>query len=243
MITQSAACYNNQSLKRDILEKMENLDQSSFSIIALLDNLLKNWWKISLLAVLFGMFALAYSTNNRPKYEAEAVFFARVDESDFNFQNLVDLVGSPVTFSQYDRDLALNVVEKIILQVRNLAFNHAKTLDPTLSFEEFSANTFVERIQGEWFLRYRHQDPAIAQEIVNHWAALVMTQFKQDQEAARIEPFVRLELISTAERPNFPIYQNRRNLLIAGITMGFATGILLVDVKYRFFSAKTKGTR
>ena len=220
---------------------MDNTDQSSFSILDLFNNIFKNWWKISLLAVLFGMFAFAYSTINRPKYEVEAIFFARVDQSEINFTNLVDMVDSPTTFTQYDLDLALNVVEKIILQVRQEALNHAKTLDSNLNIELFKRNTFVERLQGEWFLRYRHEDPAIAQAIVNHWTTLVMTQFKQDQESKVIEPFVRLELISTAERPDNPIYQNRRNLLIAGLTIGLATGIVLIDINDRFFRTKTKG--
>lgn len=219
---------------------MTNSDQSTFVFLDLLSNIRKNWWKIGLLAVLFGMFAIAYSTINRPKYEVEAIFFARVDESEFDFTNLVDLVGSPITFTQYDLDLALNVVEKLILQVRNRAFDHAKTLDPSLDYEKFKHNTFIERIQGEWFLRYRHEDPAIAQAIVNHWADLVMAQFAQDQKSAVIEPFVRLELTSTADLPDRPIYQNRVSLILAGVTMGLAAGILLVDINERFFSMKTK---
>ena len=220
---------------------MENSDQSTFSVLDLLSNLLKNWWKITLLAAIFGLSALAYSTINQPKYQAEAVFFASVDQSAFNFQNLVDLVGAPKTFTQYDLDLALNVVEKIILQVQDRAFDYTLSLDPTLSNQEFRDNTFVERIQGDWFLRYRHEDAAIAQAIVNQWASLVMAQFQEDQESAIIEPFVRLELTATDELPTHPIYQNRRNLLIAGITIGFLTGILFVDLNERFSRAKNQG--
>ena len=213
---------------------------SAFTPLDAINHLLKNWWKITLVAVLFGILGLVFSYFFPPKYEAEAIFYATIDYRDINFENLVDETGTPLEFSQYDVDLALSAVHTMLLQVKNQAFSHARTLDPTLDGETFNRNTKIERQHAEWYLRYRHEDPQVAQEIVNYWAEIGLARIQEAQASERIAPYVMTDLVSNATLPTIPIYQNRNNLILAGALIGFALGILVVDFQSRYTGKKEK---
>jgi uncharacterized protein involved in exopolysaccharide biosynthesis len=83
-------------------------------------------------------------------------------------------------------------------------------------------------------LRYRHQDPQIAQSIVNFWAERGWEALQEAQQGGRAEEFVILDLVSLAALPQAPIYQNRNNLILAGTMIGFITGVILVDFTIRY---------
>ena len=61
---------------------------------------------------------------------------------------------------------------------------------------------------------------------------------KAGQEAETIEPYVLVELTSEASLPQSTVYQNRNTLIFAGIIIGFALGILIVDIRYRYIPRK-----
>jgi hypothetical protein len=169
---------------------------------------------------------------------AKAISSASIDYRDINFENLVDKTESPLTFSQYDIDMALSAVHTVLLQVRDEAFTFAQSLDPSLEAETFENNMLIERQLGLWYLRYRHEDAQTAQSIVNYWAELGIDVMKAGQAAETIEPYVLVELTSEASLPQSPVYQNRNTLALAGIVAGFALGILVVDIQYRFIPRK-----
>jgi uncharacterized protein involved in exopolysaccharide biosynthesis len=213
----------------------------TFDLIDTINHLLQNWWKITLCMIIFGSLGLAFSFIRPPKYEAEAIFSSTVDYSQLNFDNLVDDRNQPYELTQYDLDLALSAVQRILTQVRNKAIAHARTLDPTLDAATFQQNMRLERLHDRWYLRYRHEDPLIAQSIVNYWAELGAAQLAEEQASGKVESFVLASLIAEANLPNRPIYQNRHTLILAGTMIGFGVGVILVDMKYRYFSLNPKG--
>jgi uncharacterized protein involved in exopolysaccharide biosynthesis len=215
-------------------------EQNTFIPYETLRHLLTNWWKIALLAVLFGMLGLATSYLIPPKYEAEAIFTATIDYRDINFENLQKENGKPLTITQYDYDLALSVVQTVLLQVKNDVIAYAQTLDPALDAQTFEDNMRIERRHAEWSLRYRHEDPAVAQAIVNYWAEVGLAQLEKAQESEVLAPYVKVDLTTLANLPGTPIYQNRTIVIFASALMGFAVGVLTIDVRYRYTLKRNK---
>lgn len=211
---------------------------SSFIPLDAINHLLKNWWKITLIAVIFGILGLIFSYFFPPKYEAEAIFYATIDYRDINFENLADETGTPLKFSQYDVDLALSTIQTMLLLTKGEAFAHGRIYDPILDGPTFNKNMRIERQHAEWYLRYRHQDPLVAQEIVNYWAEIGLARIKEAQATERIAPYVMTDLVSKASLPVTPIYQNRKVLVLAGAVIGFALGILVID-----FQSRTTGKK
>jgi uncharacterized protein involved in exopolysaccharide biosynthesis len=201
-------------------------------------NLFSGWWKIAVLAIIGGFIGLAVSFILPPTYQAEATFHASIDFTQINFENLVGEGGHPLIFTQYDEDLALQVVERILLSVRSNALSFAKTLDPELDGKTFWDNMQIQRYLARWQLRYRHEDPQIAQAIVNNWASIGMEALLNAQETGRAESFVIVSLVSEAELPQMPTYQNRSILVLAGTMVGFLSGIILVDFKARYLDRR-----
>ena len=203
-------------------------------------HLMKRWWVIVITAFLGGLLAFGISFLKPEKYQAEAIFHASIDFTKINFENLKTDNGAPLTFTQYDEDLALQVVQRMLRATRSQAFDYALTLDPSLDITTFIRNYQIRRYHAEWFLRYRHSDPEIAQKIVNNWADIGWQTLQIAQNTGRAEDFVILDLVSEAPLPQIPIYQNRNNLVIAGTMIGFLIGILLVDFIQRY-GTKSKG--
>jgi len=117
------------------------------------NNFVRNWWKIVIFVVIGGLLGFAISYILPPTYEAEAI----------NFDNLVGNYGEPVVWTQYEEDLALQVVERMLLKQFNPALRFARTLDPTLEVSEFRNSKQIERYLSMWYLRYRHTDPEISE--------------------------------------------------------------------------------
>ena len=205
------------------------------------NNFIKNWWKIIVFAVVGGVLGLAISYALPPKYEAEAIFSASIDFTQINFENLVDNYGNPVVWTQYEEDLALQVVERMLLKQFNPVLRFARTLYPSLEVSEFRNNTQIERYLSMWYLRYRHADPDIAQAIVNFWAEKGYEALITAKETGQAESFVIVDLVSEADKPLKPMYQNRGTLILAGTLIGFLAGIIWVDFRYRSLKEREKG--
>jgi len=214
------------------------MTQDTFVPLETIHYLLNNWWKIALMAVLFGLLGFAASYLIPPKYEAEAIFAATIDYRDITFENLKDESGKPLTITQYDYDLALSVVQTVLLQVKNKVITYAKTLDPDLDAQTFDDNMKIERQHAEWYLRYRHEDPSTSQAIVNYWVEMGLERLKKAQDSEVLAPYVIVDLTTLANLPKTPIYQNRPTLVFASALMGFAFGVLMVDVRHRYFLKK-----
>ncbi len=204
--------------------------------ISSLKNIFHSWWKIVLIAYIFSLVGLVASYLLPAKYQAQAVFSASIDFTEVNFENLVDEKGDPVDFTQYDEDLALQVVERVLMGDMDEAFAYAQTLDPSLTLDEFERDSQISRYQAKWFLRYRHASPEVAQQIVNYWANLGLEDLKAAQADGEAETFVLVELTREATLPAKPMYQQRGTLVLAGALAGIVIGVLVVDGKLRFGS-------
>lgn len=158
-----------------------------------------------------------------------------VDFREINFENLVDDRGRPVEFTQYDLDLALSIVQRALTRDRSRAIAYAQTLDPAIDTDTFLDNMRIERLHSRWSLRYRHEDPQVAQSIVNYWADLGMARLEEEKAAETMEPYVLVDLTARAHLPQSPVYQNRNSLVLAGTVIGFCIGVIAFDLKYRTY--------
>lgn len=199
-----------------------------------LKNLFHNWWKIVLIAYLFALVGLVASYLLPAKYQAEAVFSSSIDFTEINFENLVDGDEEQIKFTQYDEDLAVQVVERFLIKNRDAALAFAQTLDSNLTEEAFVRDSQISRYHAEWTLRFRHANPEIAQQVVNFWANDAVKDLKAAQAADEAETFVIVDLTREASLPTRPIYQLRGTLVLAGTLIGVVVGILVVDGRFRF---------
>ncbi len=201
-----------------------------------LKNIFRNWWKIALIAYLFSLVGLVASYLLPAKYQAQAIFAASIDFTEINFENLYDGTGDPIEFTQYDEDLALGVVERVLIKDMDSAFTYAQTLDANLTMDEFEQDSQISRHLDKWYLSYRHTSPEVAQMVVNYWANLGFVDLKTAQADGEAETFVIVDLIQEASLPARPTYQMRGTLVLAGALVGIVIGILVVDGKLRFGS-------
>ncbi len=208
--------------------------QDEFELLGTFSHLLRRWWIILVVAIIGGLVGLGISTVMTPKYQAEAIFNASIDFTEVNFENLVDKYGNPLEFTQYDEDLAVQVVQRVLLSTWDEAYAYALTLDPDLTIEVFKDNYQIQRYHAHWYLRYRHEDPNAAQAIVKFWTEESLSELELAQESGKAEPFVIIDLVSEASLPESPLYQNRNTLVLAGTVIGFILGIILVDSEKRF---------
>jgi LPS O-antigen subunit length determinant protein (WzzB/FepE family) len=214
--------------------------QDEFDSLRTYKNILKHWWIIVIAAFLGGLISLGISHLKPGTYQAEALFHASIDYSDIDFDNLLNESGEEFTLSQYDQDIALQVVQRMLLKTRDQAYEYAISLDPSLDFYTFVNNSQIRRYHAQWTLRFRHQDPQIAQSIVNYWADIGWATLQLAQEQGRAEEFIIMDQVSKADLPQVPIYQNRNNLILVGTLIGFLAGLLLVDFSDRY---RTKSLR
>jgi uncharacterized protein involved in exopolysaccharide biosynthesis len=210
----------------------------TFDLHETLSQWLKNWWKIAILCVIFGLLGLGASFILKPKYEAEMVFNTAINQGQLDFANMIDQFNDPLTLSQYDVDLILDSVYRSLLQVKQSAFDYTKSLDPDLDRVDFEENVLIERHHYNWFLRFRHPDPEIAQSVVNTWAKAGLAQFDELKSSGRIAPYLSVEISALAGFPTKPIYHNRLNLTVAGAVIGFALGLLGIDFTGRYLIKK-----
>lgn len=212
--------------------------RDGFDPLQSINHLLEGWWKIALLAVIGGLFGLGISYLRPPKYQAEAIFHASIDFTEINYENMVGEYGDPLVWTQFEEDLALQVVKRMLQARLDAAYEYALTLDPNLSKETFKEDYQIERFLGNWFLRYRHPDPQVAQAVVNYWAERGLELLRAAQEDGRAESFVILDLVSLADEPASPVYHQRNTLVLAGTAAGFFLGILIVDFSGRFLKPR-----
>lgn len=208
---------------RDSLDPLETFNR-----------LLKGWWKVVILAALGGLVGLGVTYFLPPRYQAEAIIHASIDFTEINYENMVGEYGDPLVWTQFEEDLALQVVKRMVQARSNGTYEFTLTLDPDLSKETFLENYQIERYLSEWFLRYRHEDPKIAQEVVNYWAGRALQSIRIAQKNGNAKSFVIVDLVSLADEPTAPVYHQRSTLVLAGTAAGFFSGILLVDLRGRF---------
>lgn len=216
--------------------------RDEFDPVASFENLIKNWWKIVLAAVIGGLLGLAFTFLHPPLYESEVIFHTSIDFTQINFENLVGVYGEPVVWSQYDEDLALQAIERVLRNQTGETFQYSQTLDPNLKVETFRVWWQIERYHGLWYIRFRHTDPKIARDVVSFWADKGLTALRGAQEEGKIESFVFVDQVTEANLPEKPTYYKTGVLALSGTVIGFLAGILGVDLLYPYHKpAKKEG--
>jgi capsular polysaccharide biosynthesis protein len=131
------------------------------SVTKLLEFISRRWQIHSILMIIGGLIGFSFSYLNPPVFESSASFSVTIDYTqtgsltDIQEDQAMRGVGSVLS-----SDL---VVTQTLEQLKN-EFN----LDISLS--DFFANSFVDREDFRWTLRYRDTDPNKTALIINTWA-------------------------------------------------------------------------
>lgn len=208
--------------------------RDEFDPVASFEHLIKNWWKIVLVAVIGGLLGFAFSMLKPPLYESEVIFHTSIDFTQINYENLVGHYGEPVVWSQFEEDLALQVFQRVFKHQLGETFFYSQTLDPAMEYETFRKDWQLERYLGQWIIRFRHTDPEIARDVVSFWAEKGYTALLAAQEAGRLESFVIVDQVTEASTPQEPTYYKTGILVLAGTVAGLLVGILGVNFSQRY---------
>jgi uncharacterized protein involved in exopolysaccharide biosynthesis len=117
---------------------------------------------------------------------------------------------------------SMEVLNNVTIQASNLG--QSRTVNDLLN------NSTIERKHDIWELRYRSQDPSVAQSIVNTWAKLGYQAMLSWQASGKIPDYVIFQPPTLAVIPQKPVLYGRNNLMLAGILIGFIAGIVISTI-------------
>jgi uncharacterized protein involved in exopolysaccharide biosynthesis len=181
------------------------------------------WWVVLLATILGGTLGFVFFHLHPPIYEATATYFVTLDLNRFpTFGSREDLI-------QYNEDMALNTTEGALFstEVINNVIIQLKDMGISLTAKDLLQNSTIERKQDIWELRYRNQDPSVAQAIVNTWAQKGYQAMLSWQTSGKAPDYVVFQSPTQAFLPNQPILYGRNNLILAGALLGFIAGIII----------------
>ncbi len=183
---------------------------------------MNTWWLVLLATFLGGLFGFIFFHLHPPVYEATASYFVTLDLSRFPIQGVrEDLI-------QYNEDMALNTTEGALvsMEVLNRVILQVKDIGQTLTVKDLLDDSTIERKHDIWELRYRNQDPVIAQSIVNIWAQVGYQAMLSWQITGLAPEYVVFQSPTLALVPQQPVLYGRNNLMLAGALIGFIIGII-----------------
>jgi uncharacterized protein involved in exopolysaccharide biosynthesis len=184
------------------------------------------WWVVALATVLGGVFGFIYYSIHPPIYEATVTFFVTIDLDHFPFQGVrEDLI-------QYNEDMALGTTEGALRspEVRDELITQAQTLGIPLTAYDLLQNSTIERKHDIWELRYRSEEPLVAQTVVNTWAKIGYQAMLNWQATGKAPSFVIFQPPIESPTPQEPVFYKRNNLVLAGSLIGFTVGIVLSTI-------------
>jgi uncharacterized protein involved in exopolysaccharide biosynthesis len=184
------------------------------------------WWLVLLTIFLGGAVGFIFFHLHPPVYEATATYFVTLDLNRFPIQGVrEDLI-------QYNEDMALGTTEGALLstEVVNNVLIKVKNLGQSLSVNDLLNNSTVERKHDIWELRYRSQDPSVAQSIVNTWAQIGYQAMVSWQASGKAPDYVIFQSPTLAVIPQKPVLYGRSNLMLAGALIGLIVGIIISNM-------------
>jgi uncharacterized protein involved in exopolysaccharide biosynthesis len=201
---------------------ISDVTSNEFSPYEYLNRVIDLWWLIALATILGGVFGYIFYHLHPPLYEATATYIVNVDLNRFPFQ------GVKQDNLQYTEDMALNITKAILLspEVRDNVISQLKTQGISLAPYELLQNYTIERKQDTWELRYRSQDPNVAQEVVNSWANIGYQAMLSWQESGKAANYVVFQPPTMADIPQIPVLYDRNKVILAGAMIGFIIGII-----------------
>jgi len=199
------------------------MTSNEFSPGVYLSRVMNTWWLVLLTTILGGLFGFIFFHLHSPVYEATATYFVTLDLIRFPIQGVrEDLI-------QYNEDMALNTTEGALVSVEvlNQVILQVKDSGQPLTVKDLLDDSTIERKHDIWELRYRNQDPVIAQSIVNIWAQVGYKAMLSWQTAGLAPDYVIFQPPTPAFVPQRPVLYGQNNLMFAGALIGFIIGILI----------------
>ena len=199
------------------------MNSSEFSPSEYFSRVMSYWWVVLLATILGGAFGFIFYHLHPPIYEATATYFVTLDLNRFPTQGVrEDLI-------QYNEDMALNTTEGALLStdVLNSMVTQAPGLGQSLTVRDLLDNSTIERKHDIWELRYRSEEPAAAQAIVNAWAQTGYQAMLSWQAAGKAPDYVVFQPPTRATLPQHPVLYGLNNLVLAGALVGFICGIVI----------------
>jgi uncharacterized protein involved in exopolysaccharide biosynthesis len=199
---------------------------SEFSPQEYFSRVISLWWIVLLTTFLGGVLGFVFFHLHPPVYEATATYIITLDL--YRFPTL----GVREDLIQYNEDMALNTTGGVLtsMDVLNNVTIQARNFGQSLTVNDLLNNSTIERKHDIWELRYRSQDPSVAQSIVNTWAKLGYQAMLSWQASGKTPDYVIFQPPTLAVIPQKPVLYGRNNLMLAGILIGFIAGIIISTI-------------
>lgn len=180
------------------------------------------WWLLLATALLGGLVGYFFARSHPQVYEAVATYLVEIDVEKVPVEEL-DL---------YYSDLALGTTQWAFTndQVISAVYAEAARLGVDTAEWDILANTSIERRHAFWELRFRHTDPAVAQELIKFWAQQGYQFMLQMQADGTLPGYVQFSPPSLSQQPSQPVYFATHKLVAAGSLIGWLVGMLFVEV-------------
>ncbi len=195
-----------------------------------LDKFLRLWWVLIACAVIGGGIGFLIHLSKPPIYEAQAVFMGSIDFNKIDFMHPPAPTPAPYQLTQYDEDITLVLVEASLRQVVPQVVTYAQQNGWPFDAAGLLNQSTIEREHGFWYLRFRSQDPALAQKLVNYWAQAGFADLQAKQKDGKLPPYLLYDLVQLAQLPKNPTYFQTNAFVFAGAVIGLLAGILLVSL-------------
>jgi hypothetical protein len=202
------------------------MTSNEFSPYEYFNRVIGLWWLVALATFLGGAFGYLFYHLHPSEYEATATYIVTIDLNRFPFQGVrEDLI-------QYNEDLAVNSTQNALLsqEVLDKLITQLKTLGISLTKNDIIKNSTIERKQDVWELRYRSQDPLVAQKIVDTWSEIGYQAMLSWQESGKTPDYVIFQSPTRADIPQEPVVYDRNKVILAGALIGFIFGILITTL-------------
>ena len=135
---------------------MESLD-----VIKLIEKISSRWLIHALLMIIGGLSGLLFSYHNKPVYEATATFAVTIDYTQTG------------ALTDIQEDQAMRGVGSVILSDRVISQTLAQSENDgtfNINYNDFLKNSFLDRQEFKWVLRYQDDNFEKAEFAVSKWA-------------------------------------------------------------------------
>jgi hypothetical protein len=203
---------------------------NEFVPVVYLNRVLRWWWLVFVLAIIGGVVGLVVHRFKPPQYEAQAIFQASIDFTKVDFMHPPEPTPAPYHLTEYDEDLNLAIVQGSLLAVIPQVVAFANQNGLALDNASLMDQAIIERSHSFWYLRFRDNDPALAQSVTNFWADAGYANLLDWQKNGKVPVFVFFDLIQKADLPKNPTFFHTNTFVLAGSVIGLLVGMLLVNL-------------